>query len=93
MTNLHRDILSTQKALAWQVTRASNSRDRTARVFGSGRHLLPVDRVAPDGRIDSPPRLHDTPDERDILLFDFTILELPRKLLVGVIVLRDHHDT
>jgi hypothetical protein len=32
--------------------------------------------VAADGRIDPSTRLHDTPDERDVFLLDFVIVEL-----------------
>lgn len=48
--------------------------------------------IAPDRGVDAPARLHDAPDERDVLLFDLPIVELPCELLVGAIVLGDDHD-
>ena len=66
-------------------------RDRVARVLGAGRHLLPVAGIASDRGVDAPAGLHDAPDERDVLLLDLAVVELPRELLVRGVVLGDHH--
>src|SRR3954465_8505146 len=63
-----------------------------SRAPGSGRHLLAVVRIAPDRRIDSAARVHDTPHQRDVLLFDLAIAELARQLLVCSIVLCHNHQ-
>src|SRR5215475_9043274 len=47
------------------------------------RHFLPVYRVAADRRVDAASRLHLSPDERDVLFFDFTIAKLPGEFFVG----------
>ena len=38
------------------------------------------------------PGLHDAPHERDVLLFDLAIVELPGELGVRAVVLRHHHQ-
>src|SRR5438046_10690029 len=53
------------------------------------RHLLPVVRVAPDRGVDAPAGHDFAPDHGGGLLFDLTILELPRGLLVPPVVLGD----
>ena len=74
------------------LMRAGDAGDGFPRVSRPGGHLLPVPRVAPDGGIDAAARLDDAPDERDVLLLDFAIVELPRELLVRRVVLGDDHD-
>ena len=58
------------------VTRVVAERARRAR----RRHLLPIDRIAADGQVDPRASLHHAPDQRDILLFDLAIVELPSQL-------------
>jgi hypothetical protein len=71
---------------------ARDARHRFPRVLGARRHLLPVAGIAADGGVDAAPCLHDAPDERDVLLLDLAIVELPRQLLVrGVVLGHDHH--
>ena len=66
---------------------------RVPRTSGPRRHFLPLDGIATDCGLDSPPGLHHTPDQRDIFLFDFAIVKLSRELLVCRIVLGNHHHS
>src|SRR3954470_17263084 len=63
-----------------------------SRAPGSRRHLLAVVRISPDGLIDSAARVHDAPHQRHVLLFDLTIAELARQLLVRSVVLCHNHQ-
>src|SRR5687768_1607025 len=56
------------------------------------RHLLPIDGVAPDRGIDTPARLNDAPDERDVLLLDLAIVKLARELVMSGVALCHDHD-
>src|SRR6266536_2854736 len=56
------------------------------------RHLLAVARVAPDRGVDAPAGHDFAPHERGVLLVDFTIVELPRELLVRLVVFRHDHQ-
>ena len=77
---------------AVEMTRPRHARDGTARAARPRRHLLPILFVASDRRIDPASRVDDAPDERDVFLFDFAVAKLPRQLLVGLVVLGDHHQ-
>src|SRR3954464_14854602 len=57
------------------------------------RLLLAFLRIASNRRIEAPSRLHDPPDERDVVFFDFPIVELPRKLFMCPVVLGDAHQS
>ena len=70
------------------VTRVTALRARRARVDIFCRCC----RIASDRRVDAPPGLHHAPDQRHVLLLDLAIVELPRQLLVGAVVLRHHHQ-
>src|SRR4029450_4086526 len=75
----------------WEVMPPRDARHRRSRAAGARRHLLPVVRVASDGEVDPPGRLDDPPAERDVLLLDLALLELPRQLLLRPVVLGDDH--
>ena len=62
-----------------------------SRTSGPRRHFLPVNGIATDCGVDSPPGLNDSPHERDMFLFDFAIVKLSRELLVCHVVLGNHH--
>src|SRR6266508_3627464 len=47
--------------------------------------------IAPDRKIDPFSLVNEAPYERDIFLLHFTIVELPRKLLMRRVVLGDYH--
>jgi hypothetical protein len=67
--------------------------DGAARAPRARGHLLPVPRVTADRRVDSASLLHDSPDERNVLLLDFAIVELPREFAMSRVVLGGHHHT
>ena len=54
--------------------------------------FLPVRRIAADRRVDPAARHHLAPDQREVLLLDLAIVELPRELLVRRVVLGDDHQ-
>ena len=62
-----------------------------ARAAGARRHLDAVLRIAADRGVDALALLHQPPGQRDVFLLDLAIVKLPRQLLVGLVVLRDHH--
>jgi hypothetical protein len=68
-----------------------DSCNSVSRTSGPRRHFLPVNGIATDCRVNSPPGLDDSPHERDIFLFDFAIVKLSRELLVCQVVLGNHH--
>ena len=53
---------------------------------------MPVLRVAADRGLDALALLHQAPRQRDVFLLDFAVVELPRQLAVGLVVLGHHHD-
>jgi hypothetical protein len=65
--------------------------DSLSRTTGPRRHFLPVNGIATDCGLDSPPGLNYSPHESDIFLFDFAIVKLSRELLVCQVVLGNHH--
>ena len=75
------------------MTGEGDARHRAARAARPRRHLLPVVRIAADRRVDPAPGVDDAPDERHVFLLDLAIVELPRQLLVGPIVLGDDHQS
>ncbi len=79
------------KRQAWHLERAGDSGNGFPRASRPRGHLLPMDRIAADGGIDTPAGRHGAPHERDVFLLDLAILELPRQFLVRGIVLRDDH--
>src|SRR5688572_17277815 len=75
-----------------QVAGGGDARHGVPRAPRPRGHLLTVAWIAPDGLVDPAPRLHDAPDERDVLLLHLAIVELARELLVRAIVLGDDHE-
>ena len=99
-TEMHADLVSStgvdRNPAQCHAAEMARSRDPCYCVPGTSgprRHFLPLDGIATDCGLDSPPGLHHTPDKRDIFLFDFAIVKLPRELLVRSIVLGDNHHS
>jgi hypothetical protein len=97
---MHADLVSStgvdRNPAQCHAAEMARSRDpcyRVPRTSGPRRHFLPLDGIATDCGLDSPPGLHHPPDKRDIFLFDFSIVKLPRELLVRRIVLGDDHHS
>src|ERR1051326_4735835 len=75
-----------------QMFGLGHPRDRASGAARAGGHPLPMVGVAADCGVDSSPLLDQTPYQRDVFLLDFTIVELPRQVLMCAVVLgRDHH--
>src|ERR1700676_3188671 len=72
---------------------ADDARHGFAAAPRAGRHLLAIDGIAANRRVNPAPGLHDAPDERDVFLFDLAIAKLPRELRVRAVVLGDNHQT
>src|SRR5262249_11198675 len=96
---MHADLVHTaggngdvQERDAMQVLGLRDSRHRAAGPSRPGRHLLAIAGIAPDRRVDAPSLLHESPDERDVFLLDFAILELPGELVMRRVVFCSDHD-
>jgi hypothetical protein len=74
-----------------EMARPRDPRNSVSRTSGPRRHLLPVNGIATDCGLDSPPGLNYSPHKRDIFLLDFAIVKLSRELLVCQVVLGNHH--
>jgi hypothetical protein len=88
-----------------RVNRYMSERHRRIQALGVGdprhglatpasacRHLLPVRRIAPDWRVDSTARLHLSPHQRDVFLFDLALAKLASQLFMGRVMLGDDHQ-
>jgi hypothetical protein len=73
------------------MARTRDPCNSVSRTSGPRRHFLPVNGIATDCGLDSPPGLNYSPHKRDIFFFDFAIVKLSRELLVRQIVLGNHH--
>ena len=80
-----------QQRDALQIARPRDARNGVAGAAGARRHLDAVLRIAADRGVDALALLHQSPRQRDVFLLDFAIVELPRQLLVRIVVLGDHH--
>src|SRR5690349_1113522 len=49
--------------------------------------------VTSDRILEPKPGSHAAPHERDVLLLDFAVVELPRQFAVSAVMLRDHHHS
>ena len=76
---------------ARQVQRPRHARHGRSRPPRTCRHLLPRVRIAADRRLDAPAVLDQPPHQRDVLLLDFAIVELPGQFRVRHVALGDHH--
>lgn len=74
-----------------EMARTRDPCNSVSRTSGPRRHFLPVNGIATDCGLDSPPGLNYSPHKRDIFFFDFAIVKLSRELLVRQIVLGNHH--
>ena len=81
-----------QQRHARKVPRPGHPRHGAAGAPRPRRHLLPLLRVAADRLVDPLARLDHAPHQRDVLLLDLAIVELPRQLLVRAVVLRHDHQ-
>ena len=77
---------------AAEVLGPRHARHGAARPARPRRHLLPVVGIAADRRVDPLAGVHHAPDQREVLLLDFAVVELARQLLVRGVVLGHHHD-
>ena len=78
-----------------EVLGADDARDRGAASpypQRCGRHLLAVVGIAADWRVDAAAGHHLAPHQRQVLLFDFALVELARQFFVRRVVLGDHHQ-
>ena len=87
---VNRDLRQGQRA---QDFGAHDARHGLAAAPGPRGHLLAVRRIAPDGRVDSPARLDETPDEREVVFFHLAVVKLPRELFVRRVILRHDHQS
>ena len=76
-----------------EMFRSNDPSDRFPASSRTRRHLLSIARVTPDRRVNPPARLNDAPHERQVFLFNLSIVKLPRELFVGGVILRDHHQS
>src|SRR5262245_598792 len=83
-TGVDRDA---QERSTGDMARPCDARDGCPRTAGARRDLLAVDRIASDRHVDDAlALLHEAPDKRHVLLFDFAIVKLARQLLMRGVV-------
>jgi hypothetical protein len=86
---MNRDLAQGQ---ARHVMRARNASDRVTSPAGARRHLQTIRRVTTNSGFNTAARLDHAPDQRDVFLFDFVIVELAREFVVSRVVLGDDHE-
>ncbi len=88
-TGMNRDLAQRQTRHVMGTGNPGHGMTGTTR---ARRHLQAIRGIPSDGRFDSPAGLHDAPHKGNVFLLDFVIVELSRKLVMGRVVLGDHHE-
>ena len=74
-----------------EMARPRDPCNSVSRTSGPRRHFLPMNGIATDCGLDSPPGLNYSPHKRDIFFLDFAVVKLSRELVVCQVVLGNHH--